>query len=281
MAGSASIPFELFKARILERAQGTKIISDNLSMTQSVPNAKTVHLPRYPEVDMELRTASHSEIPPTIPNPDFVELVMKKYALNIPVDKQDVAMTTGDYANATINAIGKAVGRREDFVRIDAMNTAAGVTTINDGGTNLTKAKIQEALRILTNNNASDGMLVLLIGASQQDSLLDDTILSSQDYRTDRPQQDGKFRAKVLDFNILTMGNRVATSGENLGLPKTGDIRTCFAWHVESLWVGYNMRPTIIMDKKGVGVDHIAQMNVGAEVAEPLGVVKIECDETA
>jgi len=160
------------------------------------------------------------------------------------------------------------------------MNASATTNIVADGATNLPIAKIAEAKRMLRENNVDEDTLYLMMHASQLESLLNQEKATSADYVSLRALDSGE-KDSFYGFKIITFGN-VSTGG----LPKTGDIRTIFAWAKSSManvwWKLKNGSPNIDVyynrDRKS---DIISpELKFGSQNCLLKGLVKINCDET-
>ena len=75
----------------------------------------------------------------------------------------------------------------------------------------------------------------------------------------------------------------MATNMPEGGLPKTGDIRSCFAVAKSSTWRGYQIAPSVDVQWAPSYQSWltISRLRLGAVVGQSDGVIEINCDETA
>lgn len=231
------------------------------------------------DADMQLRGAYSSLISATILDHTRVVTTFTEYALNLPVDKGEQQLVNADERSQLAKKHANAMGRREDQWVMDAMDIAA-VAADNDianGGTNMTMAKLlQIKFRFDVKDVPADQRVVLMY-PSQFKSLLALEKVTSTDYSTVRALNNGEINT-FLGMTFLSIGDRSIG-----GLPKTGDIRTCFAWQHDAVGLVYNGEPEI--DVEWSAERHswisVSTLSAGASVVLPEGLVKIDCDETA
>ena len=125
----------------------------------------------------------------------------------------------------------KSAGRREDQTLINAMDVATlpASNVIPDGGTNMTVAKLREASAIMDENNVDPSDRYLIISPSQLSSLLGEDEPTNVLYNINRTLVNGQLDT-FLGFKIYTIGSR-----DEGGIPKAGNIRSCFAWHHDAI----------------------------------------------
>lgn len=199
--------------------------------------------------------------------PDFVNIF----------EQTDVNFAIG---REVAEGVAKAVLRRKDQMKIDALDASATTNTIADGGTGFTFTKFEEAIAFLADNSAGRGDIYCAISAAGQRQLLNEEKIASQFYVNYKPiAGTGLDRQSVQNVNfVLIPGNMLEG-----GLPKTGDIRTCFMWNKEAL--GYAASDLQRTDMQWQGLYECwlinARIKAGAVAVDDTGIVKIDIDETA
>jgi len=171
-----------------------------------------------------------------------------------------------------------AIHRRQDQFIIDGLAASSTTNTIADGGTNLTVAKLREAKKITVEENwPEDVTYHIAIGASQLDSLLSQTEVTSSDYNTVKALVRGDIDT-FLGFKFHLFG-KLSTGG----LPKTGDIRKVFAWFGDAVGLVYSVMPRaqVFPLNDDLYVPTTSYMKAGCSTLLPEGVIEIDCDETA
>lgn len=225
---------------------------------------------------MVQRGAYQSLVP--VSDVDYEQIVttFEDYVLNLPLDIFQQAELMTDVLSNLGSVHAKSAGRREDQSLINAMNSATGTGTIAAGGSNMTVAKILEAAKIMDENNVNDDDRYLALTPSQISSLLNEDKPTNTLYVNERNLMDGKI-TDFMGFKIFTLGTR--SEG---GIPKTGDIRTCFAWNREAMGRVYSMTPVTEIEWSAPHQSWltISRMRLGSSCLLPKGLVKIDCDES-
>lgn len=217
-----------------------------------------------------------------------------------------LADPTSDYTRQGVAALN----RRKDGVIISALLGAARTNTgttalpasqiIANGATGLTLAKLRSAKRKLDaaeqNDEAFFEMMgynqtmqqpfgnygtpsyILAVSAGQIDNLLGTTEATSQDFNSVKALVSGSMDT-FMGFKFV----RLPDSGPS-ALPIAATIRSCIAFAPKALAFGTGAdimtRVQERVDKR-FSVQVYAQMSVGAVRREDLGVVQIDCVETA
>ena len=171
------------------------------------------------------------------------------------------------------------MGRREDQVIIDALEGATLPTdnVIANGSTNLSVDKIVEAGTILDDQNVPEGDRYLVLTAKEIKALMKLQTATDKQYVNFTPLMMGGL-PEFFGFKIIKIGNR--TEG---GLEVSSNIRNCYAFHMSSVGMAYNINPFVKTDYSVDRNSHIAvgQMSLGANVLQGEGVVRIGVDTTA
>lgn len=171
-----------------------------------------------------------------------------------------------------------SVGRRMDQMVINAIDGSAG-TTIANGGTNFTYAKVRSGIGTLHENNSGENGIYCLTSAQGEEQLLDENQLTSSDFVNSRVIENGGLQGlKLAGVNWIVVGNM--TEG---GLPKAGNIRECYMWDkmAVGMGIGIDFRTEInyVPEKLSYLVSSLFKAN--AVVIDDTGVVQIDIDETA
>lgn len=227
-------------------------------------------------VDMHLRGAAQSDIPQSDVSYSAPTITFDNYILNLPTDIFDQAEVNANERQNLVNVHAKAIGRREDQFKIDALNASATTKLVPDVGTNMTVAKLRETSELLNDDEVPDDGRHIAIHASGLRSLLAEAETTSTDFSTVRSLMNGEINS-FMGFQFHTLGNRAIG-----GLPKVGDIRTSFAWHMDSTGMAFGIDPTITVDwdPRIQSWITISKMRAGAVAIDNLGIVKISTDES-
>lgn len=235
------------------------------------------------EAVMELRGAPQSIIPASDVSHVQITTTFEDRILNTPTDIFQQAQVNASERQALAFDHAAAVGRREDQIIIDALAASGTTNTIADGGTNMTVDKLRETAEFLNTQNVDPMNRFIALHASQLSSLLSETETTSSDFNTVKALVQGEIDT-FLGFKFFILGDR--TEG---GLPKVGDIRTCFAWQMRSMGMAFagfeggqaNPSVTIDWDPLRQSWLTISKLRAGSSALLPPGIVDIDCDETA
>lgn len=172
----------------------------------------------------------------------------------------------------------KAIKRRRDQIRIDALDASATANVIADGGTGFTFEKFEEMIQMLAENSAARGTVTCAISAIGQRQLMSEEQMTNQFYVNYKPIAGaGLDGATVQNVKFIVIPNMAEG-----GLPVAAGIRTCFAWNWEA--VGHAESDLQRTDMQWQGLYECWLINcrikAGAVAVDDLGIVKIEIDET-
>lgn len=187
-------------------------------------------------------------------------------------DLFDAAEVNFDEKNELASTIAGALGRKQDQLIIDALNSGAG-STIAEGGAALSTDKIISAKKTLVANNVS-GALHGVIEAEGLADLLGDEEATSADYQNVKALVTGEIDT-FMGFKIHVIGTR--SEG---GLPKTGDTQSTFFFDRDAvgLAVGIDMKTTVDYIPERVSHLCTGMLKAGACVRDGDGVVKVNFD---
>lgn len=231
-------------------------------------------------VDMKQRSGGPlSHIPNTNVDYSRVTTTFEEWDLKLASDKIFTQPETNiNELNSFAGQHMRAIKRRQDQFIIDALNASTTTNVISDNSTNLPVTKLTEAVEMAVDNNwPEDSTWHIAIHASQLRSMLDQEKVTSSDYNTIKALVRGEVDSfcgfKFHKFGQLSTG----------GLPKTGDVRTCFAWFGDALGFVYSVNPEtkVFPLNDDLFVPTVSYMKAGANTLLQEGVIKIECDETA
>lgn len=179
--------------------------------------------------------------------------------------------------------------RTRNQIIIDELDKATtyNVPTNFDGSnTNLTFEKMNKAVELLRTANVPMSDCCFVIHSSQVRSLMEQLKLTSSDYVNARPIETGAL-GSILGTKIMQFGDfegQDPTGSGNNGLPKTGNIRTAFLFHKDSVGFGKLRGEKLKMrernDLEGDVVEAKGWMDLGGTIIKDKGIVKIFCDES-
>lgn len=228
------------------------------------------------QASMDKHGAFGADIPAKAPSVDAPLMTFENYELKLVIDNfEDLDINTS-ILNGYSMTHAKAIGRREDQFIIDSV-VANAVKEVPVAGTNLTKDKLIQSRKLLGDDEVDEN-LHIVIQQSQLASLLSDPEITSTDYNSVRLLMTGEIDT-FMGYKFHVLGNRA----EEGGLPKTGDDRTCIAYAMEAVELGFRKDPTVSMTtvEENFRVETLSVMSAGALVNRPKGTVKIICNEAA
>lgn len=181
-------------------------------------------------------------------------------------------------AREIADGVVKAIKRRRDQMRIDALDASATTNVIANGGTGFTFAKFEQAIFFLAKNSAGRGQITCAISAKGQQQLMAEEKMTNQFYVNYKPiAGSGLDGAVVQNVKFVLIPDMLEG-----GLPLAGNIRTCFMWNWEA--VGHaeaNLQKT---DMQWQGLYECwlinARIKANAVAVDDLGIVKIDIDES-
>jgi len=183
-----------------------------------------------------------------------------------------------DERRELVEVVSKAIARRMDQICIDALDAAASpstvATSIGGAASNMNIEKLRATAKAMNEKNVPSEGRYLLMHASQLDSLLGETEITSADFASVKALVRGEI-SSFMGFQVLTMGDR-----DEGGVPKPS-TRTCFAWHKDSLGYAESMAQktevNYIAEKTSFLVS--SMFSAGAVAIDDEGIVKISCTE--
>lgn len=214
----------------------------------------------------------------TIQDPNYTKetAILRKYTAPTAVDSVQELTVNFDTKMENAMLVADAMGRRSDQIEIDALEADPG-DTIANGGTNMTYAKYTQIIEFFENNAVPLGDRWVAMSANNFRKLLQEDQFTSTFYTQNRVLDRG-FVKEYLGMNVVIIPEM--TEG---GLPKTGNIRKCFAWHRQAIGmgVGHNFRTEINYLPLQTSWLINGIFSAGAVVIDNRGVLEIDCDESA
>lgn len=199
-------------------------------------------------------------------------------------DVFDQAETNIDERMELGQANGRAIGRAEDQLIIDALDAATGLAgTVDEdlGGTDslINADKLRKANRYLMAQQARGvGQPTILVNAAGLEGALAEVQITSADYQTFRALVDANLDEKVaFGFKWLIIEDRAEG-----GLPTgSSNIRLCFAFHQDAVGLAVGLEPASRVDFVPERYSYLSQsiQKAGSVVIDPLGVVEIQSYE--
>ena len=228
------------------------------------------------QADVTPMDVGHALIPATLTNwnaPEYTDIF-------------DAAEVNFDEQSELAETIASAMGRRQDQLIIDALDTLhansgsyAGTVTAAVGGsdTNLNLAKVLRASNYLNDEGVPQSGRHICCSASGLEAMLDVTEVGSSDYNNVQALIHGQLNY-WMGFTW-----HVIESRDEGGLAIDGsDVRTHFAWHESAvgLAIGLDIRTEVNYVPQKTSWLCNGIFKAGAVVRDATGVVEILSDET-
>lgn len=222
-----------------------------------------------------VETAYLQSVTPQDPNYDKATATLKKFTAPTAVDSVQELTVNFDTKMENAMLVANAMGRRCDQIIINAMDGNAG-TTIVDGGLGFNYAKFTEIWENFEENAVPKGERYIAASAKGFQQLMQDDQFVSTFYTQNRVLDRG-YVLEYLGINLITIPKMVEG-----GLPLAGDVRSCFAWHKESMGmgIGHNFRTEIhyVPEKTMWLINGV--FSAGAVVIDDTGLIQFDIDES-
>lgn len=201
-----------------------------------------------------------------------------KYAAGTAVDEIQDLTVNFDSKRELAMVVAAAVGRRSDQIIINALTNSGTSNTISAGSDNMSYAKLRNIVQYFEDLAVPPEERFLAMSANNLRALLSDDQMISNRY-TDNY---AVVRGTLNESNVMGMNIRIIPSMTEGGLPISGNIRTCFAWHKMStgMAVGQDMRVEINYLPRETSWFVNGLFFAGATAIDTRGIVAISCDES-
>ena len=209
----------------------------------------------------------------------YVTATMEDWNAPEYTDIFDAPKINFDERRELVSLSSKAVARREDQIIIDAFATGATTLTVPKtigSTTGMNTAKFRDTKRLLDYQNVPGDNRYFVMSSEGLYDMLGDADADTFDKNAVKALVQGEL-SQWLGFKILTVGYMAEG-----GLPKTGDDRSAFAYHKDSLGygIGMNMRTEInyVPQKTSWLVNTV--FSAGAVAIDANGMVTITHEES-
>lgn len=212
------------------------------------------------------------------PNFNKVNVTLNPYRAPTLIDDVERFLYNFDERQEDAQLIAMALGRRSDQLIIDSLAASGTANTIAAGGTGMTFAKVRQIVEYFDNLAVPPEMRCIAISAAAQSDLLaEDQFTSSFYINLDAIKNGG------LNGNFaMGMNWKVIPTMVEGGLPKVGNIRTCFAWHKLALGmgVGRNFSTQIERVPQYDSWQVLGKIFANSVAVDAVGIVSIDIDES-
>jgi hypothetical protein len=277
MANNVSTAFvDLFDSEVKQAYQAESVLRGTMRTRTGVAG-NTVKFPTIGKGVATLRVPQ-TDVTPLNVTYGQVTATMEDYIAAEYSDIFQQSHINFDERSELVQVVSKSIARRMDQIMIDALNAATGTTavatSIGGAATNMNIEKLRATAKAMNEKNVPSEGRNLLMHASQLDSLLGETEITSQDFASVKALVQGEINT-FMGFNILTVGDR-----DEGGIPKPS-TRTCFAWHKDAMGYAESMAQktevNYVPEKTSFLVS--SMFSAGSVSIDGAGIVKISCTE--
>jgi len=252
------------------------IFRDTLRYRNSVPGAQC----QFRKVGYVVAQPTAYQSTVSIQDPGFsaATATLTKYCAATAVDDIEQLTVNFDVKRELAMVVAASIGRTNDQIAINALNASGTSNTIANGGTNMSYAKLRQVVNYFESLAVPPQDRFLAMTGNNLAALLADDQMISNRY-TDNY---AVVRGTLNESNVMGCNIRIIPTMPEGGLPKSGNIRTCFAWHRESTGfaLGQDLRVEINYLPREVSWLVNGIFFAGAVVIDNIGVIEIDCDES-
>jgi len=272
---------QLFEAEVHQAYQGAATLR-GVGRTRNGVTGDTVKFPKVGKGAATVRVPQ-SQVTPINATFASVSVSMQDYVASEYSDIFNQQKVNFDERQELAQVVGNAIGRREDQIVIDALNSASAGSTVaktvvtsgSAAASNLNVGKILAAKKALDAKNVPATDRHFVIHANNLAGLLGDERAISSDFQTIKALTSGSVNS-MLGFEFHIVGDR-----DEGGLPLATADRTCFAFHRSALGVGVGIAPkteiNYIPERTSFLVT--AMLSMGAGAIDVDGIVDVVCEE--
>lgn len=224
-------------------------------------------------------SAYQSVIQAQDPGYDKVNCVLKKYNAKVLVD--DVQQWTVNFDEMQYDArlVAAALGRRSDQIIINELNNTTTTNTVAAGGVNMNFEKVRQINEFFNDLAIPPEERHILITAKQERSLLNEQQVTNASFYVNEKILP---KGTINGFFWMGMNWHVIPTMREGGLPKSGNNRTCFAYHMRSIGFGMRDFPASLIERiaEKDSWQIMGKIFGGSKIIDDTGIVKITCDES-
>ena len=212
------------------------------------------------------------------PNFNKVDVTLNPYRAPTLVDDMQQFLYNFDVRKEDAELVAMALGRRSDQVIIDALAASGTANTIANGGTGLTYDKIRQVNKFFNDLAIPPQDRCIAISAVGEEQLMAELQFTDNRFTELNLVTNGSLNgAYVMGMNWVV----IPTMAEG-GLPKTGNIRTCFAFHKLAMGMGVGRDFSTIIERVPQldSWQILGKIFVGCGTVDNVGVVNVAIDES-
>ena len=267
-----------FDAMVKKAYQSGGFLLRNTVRLRENVEGKTVSFRKVGSVQA-LQYSFQSQVLYQDPNYNKADATLLPYRAPTLVDDMEQWLYNFDEKMEDAELIAMALGRRHDQIIINALNASGTANTIAEGSTNLTYAKVREVNKFFNKLAVPREERYFAISADGEEKLLDEDKFTNSRYVDLNLVKTGS-----LDGNFaMGMNWIVIPEMAEGGLPLSGTIRSCFAWHKKSMGmaIGRQMRTIIERVPTLDSWQILGKTFAGAIAVDAVGIIKCDIDESA
>lgn len=273
---------ELFDEIVHTKYQNEGFLLKGTTRTKTGIVGDVVHFPVYGGAVASPRSY-RSDIVPISPTTESVSCIMQDWIAGDYTDVFEQQKVNFDEVSEVAKIETMAIGRQNDQMIIDAGINSGTTNTIADGGDNMTFEKVLQVSEYLDDIGVPQEDRYMLLSASAQKSLLQSDRITNQFYVSNMLLQSGSMHRKnLLGFTFIVIPT-FTYQGQTFGLPKTGNIRTCLAFHKQAIGYAEGIAPRTEINYIPQKTSWLSAvlLSANAVAIDPTGIVTIDCDESA
>ena len=222
-----------------------------------------------------VQKARHGEVPPMNVDHTPVEIILQDWYAKEYVDSLDELKINHDERGALVSATVYALGRKADRIIMDAMDLSTNFDPDPATDTTITYARALGILEYMGDSSIpDDGQRFVAVGWRQWTELLAIEQFNDADKVSvgSLPIPRGTQARMWLGMNWFPVEN----------LPKSGNNRSCFAYHksAHGLGVGTDIKTDVWWNGEKVAHSLTSWISLGSSIIDPIGVIKVVCDES-
>lgn len=222
--------------------------------------------------------AFQSQVQYQDPNYNKVNVTLNPYRAATLIDDLQQFLFNFDERKEDAELVAMALGRRSDQLIIDALDASGTANTIANGGTGLTYEKVRAINKFFSSKAVPPQERFIAISAKAEEDIM--AALQFTDNRF--TQLNSVTNGGLNGAYVMGMNWVVIPDMEEGGLPKTGNIRSLFAWHKLAMGMGTGRDFSTIIER----VPHLdswqvlGKMFANAVAVDNVGIIKADIDES-
>ena len=207
-----------------------------------------------------------------------VDVTLHAYRAPTLIDDLQQFLFNFDERKEDAELVAMALGRRSDQLIIDALEASGTANVLANGGAGLTYLKIRQINRYFSSKAVPPKERFIAISAKAEEDIMASLQFTDNRFTQLNSVTDGGLNgAYVMGMNWIVIPDMAEG-----GLPLTGNIRSCFAWHKLAMGMGTGRDFSTIIER----VPHLdswqvlGKMFANAVAVDNVGVVQIDIDES-